>query len=75
MMKENKPTNREGVVTMLDKSADVGSKMENKLIDLNTRPHRMHGGQASANQVGSLSNEKSCHLYCVIMLESRSFGN
>nr|GLL27082.1 B-box zinc finger protein 19-like isoform X1 [Ipomoea trifida]GME10464.1 B-box zinc finger protein 19-like isoform X1 [Ipomoea batatas] len=49
MMKENKPTNRDSAVAMLDKNADVGSKMENKLIDLNTRPHRMHG-QASANQ-------------------------
>nr|GMC95552.1 B-box zinc finger protein 19-like isoform X1 [Ipomoea batatas] len=49
MMKENNPTNRDSAVAMLDKNADVGSKMENKLIDLNTRPHRMHG-QASANQ-------------------------
>lgn len=62
MMKENKPTNRHSAVAMLDKNADVGSKMENKLIDLNTRPHRMHG-QASANQV--VYQMKSCFTFTV----------
>ncbi|CAH9089348.1 unnamed protein product [Cuscuta epithymum] len=50
-MKDSAPSSRELGATFLDKNAEVGRKTENKLIDLNARPNRMHG-QASANHQG-----------------------
>ncbi|RAL50863.1 unnamed protein product [Cuscuta campestris] len=49
MTNDNTPTSRELPVTFLDKNADDGRKTENKLIDLNARPNRIHG-QASTHQ-------------------------
>lgn len=39
---------------MLENNVDSDGKMDNKLIDLNARPHRLHGQNAS-NQVCSLT--------------------
>lgn len=38
------------IVPVLDSNTDADGKIENKMIDLNTRPQRTHG-QVSNNQV------------------------
>lgn len=46
---ENQQNNRVSPVPVQDNNIDGDGKMENQMIDLNTRPQRVHG-QASTNQ-------------------------
>lgn len=46
---ENQQNHSTRPVPMLENDNHVGDKIESKLIDLNARPHRIHG-QASSNQ-------------------------
>lgn len=47
---ENQQNHRVSPVPVSDTNADGHGKRDNKMIDLNIKPHRMHG-QASNNQV------------------------
>lgn len=49
-MIENHQSNRETAKAGLENNVNSSVKMENELIDLNSRPQRMHG-QSSNNQV------------------------
>jgi hypothetical protein len=48
--RENQQNHRVSPIPVLDNNIDGDGKMENQMIDLNTRPQRVHG-QASTNQV------------------------
>lgn len=48
-MRENQQNHRLSPVPMLDNNTENGGNMDNKLIDLNARPQRIHG-QTSNNQ-------------------------
>ncbi|KAF5745412.1 B-box zinc finger protein 19 [Tripterygium wilfordii] len=48
-MKENQQNHRGSPIPMLENNFDGDSKVDNNLIDLNTRPERIHG-QPSTNQ-------------------------
>lgn len=48
--RENQQNHRVSPIRVLDNNVDADGKMENQMIDLNTRPQRVHG-QASTNQV------------------------
>ncbi|XP_059445476.1 B-box zinc finger protein 19 isoform X3 [Corylus avellana] len=47
--RENQQNHRVAPIRVLDNNIDGDGKMENQMIDLNTRPQRVHG-QASTNQ-------------------------
>jgi hypothetical protein len=47
--RENQQNHRISPVPVLDNNIDSDGKMDNKLIDLNARPQRIHG-QSSTNQ-------------------------
>lgn len=49
-MMENHQPNRDTAKAALENNVNSSVKMENELIDLNSRPQRMHG-QSSNNQV------------------------
>ena len=49
-MRENQQNHKASPVPMLENNFDSDGKMDNKLIDLNARPHRIPG-QNSSNQV------------------------
>ena len=49
-MRENQENHRPSLVPVLNNNIGGDDKIENQMIDLNTRPQRVHG-QASTNQV------------------------
>lgn len=49
-MIDNHQPNRETAMVVVENNVNSSVKMENELIDLNSRPQRMHG-QTSNNQV------------------------
>lgn len=53
--RENQQNYRASPVPMVENNTDSDGKMDNKLIDLNSRPQRIHG-QNSTNQVLTFSN-------------------
>lgn len=53
-MRENQENHRPSPVPVLHNNIGGDDKIENQMIDLNTRPQRVHG-QASTNQVFDLN--------------------
>lgn len=52
-MRDNKQNHRASPIPMMENNTDGDGKIDNKLIDLNARPQRIHG-QNSSNQVLTL---------------------
>lgn len=60
--RENQQNHRASPVPMVENNTDSYGKMDNKLIDLNARPQRIHG-QNSNNQVSMFSTSIILYIF------------